>query len=301
MRVLITGSTGFLGMPLTSRLLTEGHECCLIVRDAARARSMFGPAPFVIQCDGVNSDIHEGVKDFSPETVIHLASHLTAADDRAALDLLLESNVIFLAHVLDALKESGLRLFVNTGSFSEYFLGDDMLNPAYLYSATKIAARPIIEYYSKARGFSHVNVIPYTVYGAPSRSRKVLDIIMGSLDSPMVVQMTPGTQRLDFIHIDDVVDCYAAIVNATGIEKFDGQDLHLGTGQGTTLREVVSIFERISGRRANIHWGGLPYRDRDIMYSVAPGSSLAKGLNWHAKVTLDEGIRRLLASNDYER
>ena len=70
-------------------------------------------------------------------------------------------------------------------------------------------------------------------------------------------------------------------------------EFHLGTGKGTSVREVAAIMEQIAGKHCNINWGGRPYRDTDIMYSVAPiGQNHNCG--WTAKVNLKSGVEQFL-------
>lgn len=96
--------------------------------------------------------------------------------------------------------------------------------------------------------------------------------------------MSGGEQVSDFIHVSDVVSFFVFVVKRR--ERFaafpNGEVFHLGTGRGTSLRELAAKMERESGMRANIAWGALPYRDMDVMHAVAPVGKLL-ALGWKAE------------------
>jgi CDP-paratose synthetase len=125
--------------------------------------------------------------------------------------------------------------------------------------------------------------------------KRLFDYMAESLDAPEPVDMTKGEQVLDFIHVDDVAGFFAYTV-AHADEflalKENGAEFHLGTGKGTSIREVAALMEEISGKKCNIHWGGRAYRERDIMHAVAPVEKNACG--WKAEISLKDGIKRML-------
>ena len=111
------------------------------------------------------------------------------------------------------------------------------------------------------------------------------------------IEMTAGEQILDFIHVDDISRFLIyVILNHSSfcmLEK-NGEDFHLGTGRGTTVREVAKIIESVSKRRCNINWGARAYRDRDTMYAVAPIAKNIELIQWKAQIELKVGIERYL-------
>lgn len=74
----------------------------------------------------------------------------------------------------------------------------------------------------------------------------------------------------------------------------NGENIHLGTGIGHSIREVAYIIEKETGKKANINWGALPYRDRDIMYAVAPIGKNVECTGWRCKINIQEGINKYI-------
>lgn len=294
MRILITGATGYVGRNLTPKLINTDNEICILIRNIEKVEELFGNCKGQFKIiDLSNIEYKRKIKYFNPDLVIHLASYLTSRDDNEAIDLLINSNIEFGTYLLDSLKETTIRHFINIGTSAEYYNNNEELKSAYLYSATKTAFRSIIKYYKDLIGFQWINIIPYSIYGGNNPQKKVLDYIVDSLDSKEKILMSPGNQRLDFIHIEDVVDFFDYLIKNIELIKDKDVEFHLGTGKGTSLRELACIIERIFGKKTNIKWSALDYRPMDIMKAIAPVFKTTKVLNWNYKISIEEGIEKL--------
>lgn len=293
MNVLITGSTGFLGKHLVPKLIEAGCNVLELTRDADKSEKLFGTTTgkYVVTDD--QNALTKVLNEFEPEITIHLASYLTSSDSYSDMKKLLDSNLLYMMRLMDALKISGLKFFINTGTFAEYFKGDENIDPAYLYAATKSASRYFADYYSKAYGFKAATVIPYTIYGGNDSQKKIIDYIYESTTVPEPVDMSPGGQVLDFIHVNDVVNFYLDLINNYQTVP-DKSVFKLGTGVGHTIKQLAEIVAKKSGTPCNINWGGKSYRPTDVMYAVADTSIQKELFNWEAKVTLEKGVEAFI-------
>lgn len=295
-KILITGSTGFVGRNLVPKLVAEGFEILEITRDISKSRNLFSSTTTKIQSN--DTDFKEKIVKFNPNIVIHLASYLTSSDDWEDVKKLIDSNIVFLSKVLDSVSSSNLKLFINTGTFAEYYNGNDELLPAYFYAATKTASRSILDYYSNAYDFKQITIVPYTIYGGKDSQKKIIDIIHDSTLSIKPIDLTPGDQVLDFIHIDDVTDFYALVIKS--INKLPEKVVFkLGTGIGYNLKHIASFIEEIKNVKTNINWGGREYRKSDVMYAVSNISVIKSILEWEPKISLKEGIRSYINNKYY--
>lgn len=293
MNIVITGSTGFIGRHLTPALVEQGYNILEITRSIEKSTTLFGQATNKHLLTKDNNSLKLVLEKFRPEVCIHLASFLTSGDSYQDMEKLVDSNLLYLLRLLDALKGSGVKFFTNTGTFAEYFKGDDCINPAYLYAATKSASRYFVEYYSNVYGFKHATVVPYTIYGGTDSQKKLIDLIYDSLLSDITVELSPGEQILDFVHVNDVVDFYLRLIkNYSRIPTH--KVFKLGTGEGTSIKQLAELMEILSGKKANIAWGAKPYRPRDIMLAVADTSEQTKLFNWKASINLREGLQMYL-------
>ncbi|MCK9164955.1 MAG: NAD(P)-dependent oxidoreductase [Candidatus Cloacimonas sp.] len=297
MNIVITGSTGFVGKRLTPALLEMGYNVLELTRGLSKSKELYGNSTKKIDLATINyKEFNNNIISFSPDICIHLAAYLSPNDDFDTMQLLLNSNVIFIYYLLNVLKDSGIKVFINTGTFAEYYKGNGNLEPAYLYAATKTASRAFVDYYSKVYNFKNIIIVPYTIYGDTLDSKKkVLDYLYDSLGSPDPIDFTPGDQILDFVFIEDLVNFYIKVVEY--IDKLPPSEcFQVGTGIGYTLKEISQIMEKITGKKANINWGGKPYRPRDVMYAVANISKQYHLFGWRPKYSIYEGIEKYVSN-----
>jgi len=301
MKVLITGSTGFVGQNLIPILVGNFPNIKILTLniDKKKAQDKY---PYK-QCKHVlTTDLDEVIK-FNPQIVLHLATITSARNDADIIRPMLAANIEFGVLLFDTLlKCPALKLFVNTGSFAEYRYGPSEINDAYLYTATKSAFRLFCDYYSQLGGFKYITVVPYTIYGGKPTVKRLMDYIIESIDSKVPVDMTAGEQILDFTHVNDLAEFYSYIIekNELFYNLRNAEEFHIGTGRGTSVKELIQIIEKVYGKVCNINFGGRPYRERDIMHAVAPIAKNLSLVSWKAKIGLEEGIQ-MMKSNIYSK
>lgn len=303
MNIIITGSDGMVGSSLCKSLMNFDYKLLLLGSNVGKLHELTsGLHEYYSYKDISQSEMTNVFENFKPNILIHLAAYSTSSDDYCELEKLTNSNIIYLGKILDALKNTNIQTFVYTGTFAEFYNGDEqILDPAYLYAATKSAGRMYVDYYSKAFNFNYINVIPYTIYGGYDKKKKIIDYLFDSLFSFDPIEVTSGEQVLDFIHVNDIVDLYLKIIQKHELIK-SNTFIHAGTGKGNTLKDVVKILENQIGKVANLNWGSKSYRKRDIMHAVAYNKNDLEILGWEAKINLHDGIKLYLSqkNNNYE-
>lgn len=291
-KILITGATGYVGQNFIPELIEKypGIEILTINLSIEEAETLF---PYK-QCRHISVDELEKVVDFNPDLVYHLATLSTSRSDLEIISPMLQANIEFGVKLLHFLSScSNLKLFVNIGSFAEYNQGPQKIDNSYLYSATKTAFRQFVEYYARLADFKCVHLVPYSLYGGKDTAKKIIDYIRESFDAGTPVKMSKGEQVLDFTHVKDVVSFFTNIIDQ--FELFTtfsiGEEFHIGTGRGTSVRELAMMMEDIFDKKCNADWGGIPYRPLDTMYAVAPIAKNIKLLNWRAKISIEDGLK----------
>ncbi|SDP87446.1 Nucleoside-diphosphate-sugar epimerase [Eubacterium maltosivorans] len=286
MKILITGATGYVGKQLLKKLLKNDNlGIVALVRDIKKAKESLKTSKIQYICSK-DQQWKNQVQQFNPEIVIHLAAYLTSNDDESSIEKLINANITFGSQLLEALKKCDLKLFVNTGTFAEYDQ-DYSLSPSYYYAATKTAFRSVLKYYQKLNSFKILHAIPYTIYGREHEGKKVMDYLFEAQNKE--IKMTLGEQKLDFIHVDDVIRFYDLVIKHYNEITENEEVMFLGTGNGTTIREVANIIEELCHRKLHIIWGGLQYRPSDVMYAVAPIEKNHLSF-WRANISLKQGI-----------
>lgn len=304
MRILITGASGFVGQQLIPMLTSRfAIKYLLLSRNPLQLESKFSSLNISKDnlefCDSENWD---KITAFAPEVVIHLASYNSANEDEETINKLIESNLLFGIKLLEHICQNtrSLKLFINTGSFSQYVEAPDgkEIENAYFYSATKSAFEIFLNFFSKRYNFDYITAVPFSIYGSDKTVKRVIDYLLESLGSPFPIGMTKGEQILDFVHVKDVAEFYCNVIDGylRNLKPKNGEKYFLGTGKGTNIRELAKILEDLTGKKCNIHWGEREYRKRDIMYAVAKLGDNPHTIAWKPRITLREGVKEYLTT-----
>ena len=298
MRALITGGTGFVGRHLVAALLRQGEEVHLLVRAGSSRRhvsNLLG-APEWHEHDGTTENMLRIMERVMPDMVFHLASLVAAQHRSENVSPLIESNVLLGTQLLEAMNRVGVSCLVNTGTFWQHFESHEY-NPVCLYAATKQAFEDILRFYTESSSLRALTLKLFDVYGPGDDRNKIFSFLGDAAKSGTVLSMTPGDQQMVLVYVDDVVRAFlhAADLLHGGEGEVSGRSYAVTSEQQLSLKEVVSIYERVTGRLLNIEWGGRPYRPREVMVPWR-GEELP---GWRAQVSLEEGIRRMI-SEDHE-
>ena len=104
--------------------------------------------------------------------------------------------------------------------------------------------------------------------------------------------MTEGTQKRDFIFVNDVVSAYDVLINNyKQLNQFN--EVQIGTGLPTSIRKFVQKLKIVSRSQSNLNFGALPLRVNEISESFAD-ITLLNSFGWTPKYNFSAGIEKLL-------
>ena len=287
----ITGATGFIGNHLAERLLRDRWHVHLLTRKESnikRLGNLHGLLK-VHEHNGTTQRAIEIMHQAKPDFVFHLASETMVDHKPEDLSRLIESNITLGAQLLEAMAKTGVRYFINTGTFWQHYHREDY-NPVDLYAATKQAFEEILRYYTECKSLCAITLKLFDVYGPNDHREKLFTVFKKISKTDKVLLMSPGEQVLDLVYIDDVVEAYlrAAKLLASNQNRAANQSYVVNSSRQVTLKKVAAIYEKVAGEKLNIRWGGRPYRAREIMLPWR-GKRLP---GWKPTVNLETGIRR---------
>lgn len=283
---LVSGATGFVGGHLVRRLRAEGRRVVAVTRGTSAVAGLAAGGVEVVVDPGDTEGLAAAIAGCRPTTVFHLAAKFVARHVPGDVDDLVVSNLGFATRLAEAAIQSGCRRFVAAGT-SWRSAPDGTERPNSLYAATKAAFETILMHYAEADGAKVVALQLYETYGPDDGRRKLLPLLLSALASGERLGLSPGEQRLDFVHVDDVVEAFlvaerrAAANDAGRFERFA-----VRSGRAVSVRELVAILEAVSGRTMPVGFGERPYRAGEVM-APAPGEILP---GWHARVGLEVGL-----------
>lgn len=276
MRVLVTGSEGFVG----SHLNPVGDLLCLDLKQG------------VDICDPDTADV---VRAFDPEVVYHLAAHHFIPwcnDHPADVDRL---NIAGTGRVLAACGPS-LESFVLASSAAVYGFSDHPLreeDPRLgrdVYARSKIHAERLLrDFASRHPDVRCVAARLFNVVGRGDPWPHVLPAIIAAYLDGGAIRLGNTWPRRDYVHVDDVADALQFLAEHA---PAGASAWNVGTGRGTSVAELVVAVYRAGGRALNLEpsWSRTRTDDGHL---VADPTSLGK-LGWAASRSLDDAIGDVL-------
>src|SRR5450756_2345275 len=219
---LVTGATGFVGGRLVRRLLVDGWETHAIVRPSSNAailRDVLGSGNVRVH-DGSTVGLIDILRSVHPDIVFHLASLVVGEHSTDDVDPLVQSNILFGVQLLEAMAVAGVSDIVSTGTYWQHYEGREY-SPVSLYAATKQAFQDILQFYCEARGLRAVTLELPDTYGPDDKRPKLLSLLDRAARPGETLQMSPGEQLLDMLHVDDVVHGYEVAVSYTHLRAHE--------------------------------------------------------------------------------
>jgi nucleoside-diphosphate-sugar epimerase len=116
--------------------------------------------------------------------------------------------------------------------------------------------------------------------------------LVRAVNGDRALPMTAGEQVRDFIYVDDVAEAMLRLAVAPGAR---GEIVNVGRGESVSIRDTVGLLEQLSGRRAPVVLGAIPYREGEIMDYRMDISKLERLTGFSPRTPLREGLTRTLA------
>ena len=306
MKSLVTGGCGFIGSHMVDKLLKEGHNVIVIDNcSTGRMENLYHHKSNnklqIIQEDICNYS-HIVPLFYNVDWVFHFAALADIVPSIQRPEDYFHSNVDGTFSVLRAAKAANVKRFLYTASSSCYgipnkFPTDENADicPEYPYALTKRLGEELALHWSKVYKLPVVSLCLFNVYGPRSRTSGTYGAVFGVFlgqklaGKPYTVVGT-GEQTRDFTYVTDVVDAFytAAKSDVTG-ERFNVGSEH--------TYSVNHLVELLGGKEAKVVH--IPKRPGEPDCTWADTRKINKILHWHPKVTLEEGVERILENIDY--
>ncbi len=306
MRALVTGGAGFIGSNVVDGLLARGDEVT-VLDDLSTGRLANLEDARGRGVDLVEEDIRDGAavaKLFErarPEVVFHLAAQIDVR--RSVADPVFDArvNVEGTINVLEAARGADVARFVNTSTGGAIYgegrilpaAEDHPVAPEAGYGQSKFAAEGYCELYARLHGLSTVSLRYGNVYGPrqdPLGEAGVIAIFCGRLlEGRRPTIFGDGRQTRDYVYVGDVVEANLAAA-ATSL---DGP-VNIGRGEPVSVLDLVAALGRLEGRDLDPEFA--PPRPGEVQDIHLDPTRARAELDWRARVGLDEGLERTLAS-----
>jgi nucleoside-diphosphate-sugar epimerase len=294
MRILITGATGFIGSFLLTKLITEGHEIAILIRNESddwRINEIISHCHVIY----VNYESIENCEDkilsFEPELVYHIGWSGVGNDQRNN-EILVTKNIDFTLALVKILLKTNVKAFIGLGSQAEYgpyhcAINESFAtNPTTLYGIAKLSAYNLLNYSLRKSKIRFCWLRLFSSYGPKDNDTWLIPYLTKSISKGEKPSLTKGEQIWDYIYINDVISALLAVgysENASGI-------YNLGSGIGYSLKNIITMIRDKVDPEIELGFGEIPYRNDQVMVLKADNTRLCLETGWSPETTINEGL-----------
>jgi nucleoside-diphosphate-sugar epimerase len=280
MKVLITGSSGFIGGNLSNRLNDAGYD---VVGYDLPDRNILDP------------EMMRHAFDESPDVVVHMAAQAYIPPGEADPFNNAITNVAGTVNVLERARECSTRVVCCSsgavyGSLARVPTYEEIeCDPESHYGVSKLAAEMYAKFYHEKRGVPVTMTRFSSVYGAGRPAGPINAFVERALKYEPITIFGDGQTTRDYTYVDDVVEGLKLCIDGT--IPYSGEVYNLASGTQTSLLEVVVAIEDILGKKLDVHHE--PEVPGDIRVNYF---DIEKARRWgySPKVSLTDGIEKMI-------
>lgn len=293
----MTGASGFVGSILARRLIDRHKKVHVILQKHSnlwRINTILDKVKIHISDLSKVSDLIKIMKETKPNIIYHLATNGAYSYQKDA-DQIINTNILGTWNLLKASSSIDYDLFVNTGSSSEYgfkksaMRETDIVEPASYYAVTKCTQTLLCSHFAKLEKKPIVTLRPFSVYGPYEEPRRFIPTLMKSLYFGLKMKLVDPNIARDQVYVDDVADAY---LKTEELKRNSGECFNIGTGIQSTIKDIVDMTVKVSGKTTKFYWGHMKNRQWDSNSWVADISKARLLLKWNPKTSLEEGLKK---------
>lgn len=289
-RILVTGSEGFIGSQLVSKLEKSADIYRLDLKDSLRSQNFY-------KIDLNSPNLTDVINEIKPDSVIHLAAQISVLDslEDPMADLIV--NGVGTLNLVQASIASGVKNFCYINSGGAIYDKNSILpisesaltHPQSPYGASKLLGEYYVQIFCEAASIGWSSLALSNCYGpVRDHGKGVIYQFWKAISENRVPDIFGSEVTRDFVYIDDVV---TAIQSA--LEKSTMSRVNISTGTETNLIEVFNFIKKIL--RSDINPNILEPGFGEIRRSSLSNSRAKLLLGWEPKTSFEEGLEKALS------
>ncbi|MEP6698730.1 MAG: UDP-glucose 4-epimerase GalE [Verrucomicrobiota bacterium] len=309
MKILVVGGAGYIGSVCAELLLNEGHEVATFDNLSEGHRRALDPRAQFIEGDLAEREkIQSTLASFQPDAVMHFAASALVGESMENPSKYFRNNISNGLNLLDGMVATGVKRLVFSSTCATFgppervpideTLPQRPINP---YGESKLAFEKILRWYDEIHGLRFVALRYFNAAGASENfgeehrleTHLIPNVLKVALGQKSQVEIfgtdydTPdGTCIRDYIHILDLARAHMLAARAVKSEFYN-----LGTGGGSSVREVIETSRKITGREIPVIEKAR--RAGDPARLIAASEKIKRELGWQPQF---QSLEEIIAS-----
>jgi len=327
MKILVTGSAGFIGSELCLKLLARGDQIIGLdnhnnyydptLKESRLARHKNHKNYTHLRLDLEDRLAIEKVfAEHKPHGVVNLAAQAGVRYSVENPMTYVYSNLVGFAHILEGCRHNAVQHLVYASSSSVYganttmpfSVHDNVDHPLSLYAATKKANELMAHTYSHLYGLPTTGLRFFTVYGPWDRPDMALQKFTSAILAGKKIQVyNNGMHSRDFTYIDDIVEGVLKVLDEpatpnpawSGLHPDSGSSMapwlvyNIGNNHPIKLMDYIEAIENALGKKAEKVF--VPLQPGDVPKTYADIQDLVEQFNYKPSTSLEEGIKNFVS------
>lgn len=309
---MVTGAGGFIGSHVVSKALNNNINVIALV--SYRSEMNLGwladiPELHSNRLQVVSGDVrdsalmHSYVKDC--DGVLNLAALIGIPYSFKASESYVHVNALGAHNILKAAAEIGGKFFIQASTSEVYGTAQftpmtemHPLNPQSPYAASKVAADAMCLAYGRSFNVETAVLRPFNTFGPRQSPRAVIPAVIRQILSPQfdgTVSLGDTKTIRDFTYVEDTAEAFVQAVQ--NIQRISGETIHLGTGFGISIEDLVSTISAVAGVEAEIRLDVTRIRPgtSEVLELISDNSKARSLINWRPFSAGKDGLERGLS------
>lgn len=296
----VTGGTGFIGSHLIRKLLEQSYDVHILYRPTSPSPRLKDVLSLTTHhnidiCD--KDELQKVLKEIQPDYIFHLANIGIYGGNESADEDVINVNFFGTVNLLKASKNIPYKLFVNTGSSSEYGPKTNSMKeldscfPESTYGVSKLAATLYAKNFAEKNDKPIVTLRLFSPYGPDDDPRRFITTVISQSLNDKKITLTNSDNVRDFIYINDVIEAYMSCISTK--KKLGGKIINIGSGSQHTIKDVLKIITDLTATKSKIATNKSKIKYESLVWQ-ADITNAAELLNWHPTTSLKEGIEQTI-------
>ncbi|MGA2371308.1 MAG: UDP-glucose 4-epimerase GalE [Candidatus Korobacteraceae bacterium] len=317
MRVLVTGGAGYIGSVVADRLLRDGHSVTVLDNLSKGSKQAVPSRAELVLADTGDEPALDRIFDAGHfDAVMHFAAFIEAGESMLSPELYFDNNSAKTLTLLRAMLRHRVSRLVFSSTAAVYgdptrlpIMEDDPLEPTNAYGESKLIVERMLAWFHKAHGLRYASLRYFNAAGATADRGEmhrpethliplVLQAALGEGNAISIYgtdySTKDGTCIRDYIHIDDLATAHLLALDALAQGNIQNEDsqliFNLGSGSGFSVREIIDVAGRVTGRRIPV--AEAPRRPGDSAVLIASSEKIKRVLGWQPQHSDIEAIVR---------
>jgi len=242
-RILITGSTGFIGSHILNLLLKKNIYIYDILREKNKKNKYIKKLKknknyFPIFYKEFK-ELEKKLKKKKINTVINCATYYSTKNDIKAIQNLIETNIVFCSIILEILKKK-IKKFINFGSMMEHSYKNHF-SPKNFYAVTKFSFQKIEEFYKKYNPkIKFYDLKLYETYGDNDKREKIIPTIIKKYSQNKNIKIVSRNLTMNFVHIESLKLAIEMVIN----NKVQEGEYCIKNKKFTKIKNIIDLLNR---------------------------------------------------------